>query len=104
MVGAYLLDPARRTYDLTDIAAQRGLSAAGELSDGESDDHAQLELGEDEAVADPVAAARLVWELAALQRATMKEAGLPVDFVAKEPGLDPLVDALVAKLSRKIRG
>ncbi len=76
MVGAYLLDPARRTYDLTDIAAQRGLSAAGELSDGESDDHAQLELGEDEAVADPVAAARLVWELAALQRASMKEAGL----------------------------
>ncbi|MGA9373076.1 MAG: 5'-3' exonuclease H3TH domain-containing protein, partial [Solirubrobacterales bacterium] len=28
MVGAYLLDPARRTYDLIDIAAQRGLAAA----------------------------------------------------------------------------
>ena len=30
MVGAYLLDPARRSYDLVDIAAQRGLAAAAE--------------------------------------------------------------------------
>ncbi|MFN2612295.1 MAG: 5'-3' exonuclease H3TH domain-containing protein, partial [Solirubrobacterales bacterium] len=29
MVGAYLLDPARRTYDLADLAAQRGIAAAG---------------------------------------------------------------------------
>ncbi len=31
---------------------------------------------------------------------TMKQAGLPVDFTAKTPGLDALVDALVKKLSR----
>jgi uroporphyrinogen-III synthase len=30
--------------------------------------------------------------------ATMKAAGLPIDFVAKEPGLDSLVEALVKKL------
>ncbi len=30
MVGAYMLDPARRTYDLIDIAAQRGLATAPE--------------------------------------------------------------------------
>ena len=46
----------------------------------------------------------LLGSIGAQTSATMKEAGLPVDFVAKEPSLDPLVDALVAKLSRKIRG
>ena len=81
MVGAYLLDPARRTYDLRDIAAQRGLAAESkpegeaERVDGEGD--GQLELGEeDEAIADPAAEARLVFEIARLQRASMKEAGL----------------------------
>ena len=33
MVGAYLLDPARRTYDLVDIAAQRGLAAASKAEE-----------------------------------------------------------------------
>jgi uroporphyrinogen-III synthase len=32
--------------------------------------------------------------------ATMKQAGIPVDFTAKTPGLDALVDALVKKLAR----
>src|SRR5690348_4709900 len=49
MVGAYLLDPARRTYDLVDIAAQRGLAAA---KADESPDGDQLELG-DEPPPDP---------------------------------------------------
>src|SRR5215204_3750940 len=57
MVGAYLLDPARRTYDLIDIAAQRGLAAAAK--DADSADGDQLELGE-EAPPDPAAEARLV--------------------------------------------
>ena len=79
MVGAYLLDPARRTYDLVDIAAQRGLAAESKAeSDGAEKpaDDAQLELGEDEPVADPAAEARLVWEIARRQRKSMKEAGL----------------------------
>jgi uroporphyrinogen III methyltransferase/synthase len=42
----------------------------------------------------------LLGSIGAQTSATMKEAGLPVDFVAKEPGLDPLVDALVKKLKR----
>jgi DNA polymerase I len=74
MVGAYLLDPARRTYDLIDIAAQRGLAAAPKETDGAEDD-GQLELGE-EPPPDPAAEARLVWEIAQRQRASMKEAGL----------------------------
>ena len=74
MVGAYLLDPARRTYDLVDIAAQRGLAAAPKESDG-ADGDGQLELGE-EPPPDPAAEARLVWEIAKRQRESMKEQDL----------------------------
>jgi DNA polymerase-1 len=74
MVGAYLLDPARRTYDLIDIAAQRGLAAAPKESEGAEGD-GQLELGE-EPPPDPAAEARLVWEIAQRQREAMKEAGI----------------------------
>jgi DNA polymerase I len=73
MVGAYLLDPARRSYDLSDIAAQRGLAAGAEPEKAEGD--GQLELGE-EPPPDPAAEARLVWELAERQRKSMKEAGI----------------------------
>ncbi len=73
MVGAYLLDPARRTYDLIDIAAQRGLAAAPKDTDGSDGD--QLELGE-EPPPDPAAEARLVWEIAQLQRKGIEEGGL----------------------------
>ena len=84
MVGGYLLDPARRTYDLAEIAAQRGLAAASGVGKGgepqdEDDADAQLELGSEEAeeeAADPAAEARLVYELATLQRKSMKENGL----------------------------
>jgi DNA polymerase-1 len=72
MVAAYLLDPARRTYDLIDIAAQRGLAAESAVKDG---DEAQLELGE-EPPPDPAAEARLVWEIAQVQRESLKENGL----------------------------
>ncbi len=74
MVGAYLLDPARRSYDLVDIAAQRGLATAPKETNGAEGD-GQLELGE-EPPPDPAAEARLVWEIAQRQRASMKEAGL----------------------------
>jgi DNA polymerase-1 len=79
MVGGYLLDPARRTYDLADLAAQRGLAAAGAAAaeavspDGDGD---QLALGEEEEAADPAAEARLAWEVAKLQRESMKALGL----------------------------
>jgi DNA polymerase-1 len=73
MVGAYLLDPARRTYDLIDLAAQRGLAAAPREEDAKQGDDGQLELGEEAEVADPAAEARLVFEIAKLQRDGMKE-------------------------------
>src|SRR5262245_63128648 len=74
MVGAYLLDPARRSYDLVDIAAQRGLAAAPRESD-EAEGDTQLELGE-EPPPDPASEARLVWEIAQVQRRDMKAQGI----------------------------
>ena len=75
MVGAYLLDPARRTYDLIDIAAQRGLATAPDEKDDKAADDGQLALDE-EPPPDPAAEARLVFEIAKLQRKSMKEQGL----------------------------
>jgi DNA polymerase I len=75
MVGAYLLDPARRTYDLVDIAAQRGLATAPDEKDDKAADDGQLALDE-EPPPDPAAEARLVFEIAKPQRKSMKEQGL----------------------------
>ena len=75
MVGAYLLDPARRTYDLIEIAAQRGLATAPDEKEDKTADDGQLALDE-EPPPDPAAEARLVFEIAKLQRKSMKEQGL----------------------------
>ena len=90
MVGAYLLDPARRTYDLIDIAAQRGLAAAPKEPEGADGD--QLELGE-EPPPDPAAEARLVWEIAQRQRDSMKDAG--IERLMDEVEM-PLIEVLAA--------
>jgi DNA polymerase-1 len=90
MVGAYLLDPARRSYDLIDIAAQRGLAAAPKDSEGADGD--QLELGE-EPPPDPAAEARLVWEIAHLQRNGIEEGGLAQLMDEVEM---PLIEVLAA--------
>jgi DNA polymerase I len=90
MVGAYLLDPARRSYDLIDIAAQRGLAAASKEPEAEGD--GQLELGE-EAPPDPAAEARLVWEIAQLQRKDMKTQG--IERLMDEVEM-PLIEVLAA--------
>jgi DNA polymerase-1 len=91
MVGAYLLDPARRTYDLVDIAAQRGLAAAPKEQEG-ADGDAQLELGE-EPPPDPAAEARLVWEIAQRQRVSIRENGL--EQLMDEVEM-PLIEVLAA--------
>ncbi|MFN2611927.1 MAG: DNA polymerase I, partial [Solirubrobacterales bacterium] len=101
MVGAYLLDPARRTYDLADLAAQRGIAAAGGTESDEkaaansNGDGEQLALGdeEQEAAPDPATEARLAWEVARLQRASMKELGL--EKLMDEVEM-PLIEVLAA--------
>ena len=68
MVGAYLLDPARRTS----TSSTSPPSAARGVAEREDGDDGQLALDE-EPPPDPAAEARLVWEIAQRQRKSMKE-------------------------------
>ena len=88
MVAGYLLDPARRVYELADLAGAEGLAAARPAG-------AQLvlEAPEGEAPADPAAEARLVWELAARQRERIRELGLERLLTDVEM---PLIEVLAA--------
>ena len=79
MVGAYLLDPARRTYDLVDIAAQRGPRGGVQGRGARREERRRRPArarGRGARSADPAAEARLVWEIAKRQRKSMKEQGL----------------------------
>ncbi len=92
MIGAYLVDPARRTYVIEELAADAGIAVRSGTA-APSDD-GQLALGEEsEEVADPSVEARLAWELAELQRAQLAEFGL--ERVMREVEL-PLIEILVA--------
>jgi DNA polymerase-1 len=79
MLGAYLLDPARRNYDLAELAADAGIAVA---EGAEADEDAggggdQLALGEEvEAGLEPAEEARLVAELAKRQKERVEELGL----------------------------
>jgi DNA polymerase I len=84
MVAAYLVDPARRVYDLSELAADAGLAAASAASAKaagetveEEPDAEQLSLAaEAEPTADPPTEARLAFELAARQREQIERFGL----------------------------
>ncbi len=94
MIGAYLVDPARRTYVLEELAADAGIAVRSGAEPEPAADDAQLALGEDpEATGDPAVDARLAWELAERQRAQLVEFGL--ERVMQEVEL-PLVEVLVA--------
>jgi DNA polymerase I len=90
MVAAYLVDPARRTYDLHELAADAGLAAAPA-----STEPGQLSLAaeEGEVPGDPAVDARLTHELAARQRERLAELGLErlLDQVEM-----PLIEVLAA--------
>jgi DNA polymerase-1 len=76
MLAAYLLEPQRRTYELTELAADAGIGLAEGAAGGEADD-GQLSLGEEgEAGLDPPEEARLVAALADVQRPRLEELGL----------------------------
>ena len=74
MVAAYLIDPARRVYDLNELAADAGLAAA--LRRERSPAQLSLAAEEGETAGDPTTEARLVIELAARQRSRLAEFGL----------------------------
>jgi DNA polymerase-1 len=73
MVAAYLIDPARRTYELHELAADAGLAAAPA---GAGDGQLSLAAEEGEAAGDPAVDARLAGELAERQRERLAEFGV----------------------------
>ncbi len=71
MLAAYLLEPQRRTYELTELAADAGIGLAEDVAaKAAGDGDGQLSLGEEggEAGLDPAEEARLVAALADAQR------------------------------------
>ena len=82
MLAAYVLEPQRRTYDLTELAADAGIGIAevvgsGDGKAGEADDQLSLDAeAEGEAGLDPGEEARLVAALADAQRPRLAELDL----------------------------
>ncbi|MGZ8666510.1 MAG: DNA polymerase I [Solirubrobacterales bacterium] len=96
MLGAYLLEPQRRSYELRELAADAGIGIAeavgeGPKSDGEEGE--QLALGDEEDGLDPAEEARIVVELARWQRGRLEEWEL--DRLLGEVEL-PLIHVLAA--------
>ncbi|HEX6688109.1 MAG TPA: DNA polymerase I [Solirubrobacterales bacterium] len=74
MLAAYLLEPQRRTYELTELAADAGIGLAEGAAAESKDDDAQLALGEEvEAGLDPAEEARLVAALVEAQRPRLEQ-------------------------------
>jgi DNA polymerase-1 len=97
MLAAYLIEPQRRTYELTELAADAGIGiAAGAAADDGKDkeDDGQLSLGEEpEAALDPAEEARLVAALADDQ--LPRVVGLGLESLMREVEL-PLIAVLAA--------
>jgi DNA polymerase I len=90
IVAAYLIDPARRTYDLHELAADAGLAAAPA---GAEPGQLSLAAEEGEGAGDPAVDARLTHELAPRQREQLTELGLERLLIDVEM---PLIEVLAA--------
>jgi DNA polymerase I len=95
MLAAYLLEPQRRTYELTELAADAGIGIAegAVAAKDEGDGQLSLDGEEGEAGLDPAEEARLVAALAEAQRPRIEELGL--ERLLREVEL-PLVHVLAA--------
>jgi DNA polymerase-1 len=95
MLAAYLLEPQRRTYELTELAADAGIGIAeGAAGESGGEDDGQMALGEEvEAGLDPPEEARLVAALADAQRPRLEQ--LELTSLLHEVEL-PLVHVLAA--------
>jgi DNA polymerase-1 len=77
MIAAYLLEPQRRTYELTELAADAGIGLAEGAAAAAPGDDGQMALGEElEAGLDPAEEARLVAAVAEVQRPRIEQLGL----------------------------
>ncbi len=90
MVAAYVIDPARRAYDLHELAADAGIAAAPA---GAAAGQMSLAAPEGDAAGDPAVDARLVYELAERQRDRLAELG--VERLLHEVEM-PLIEVLAA--------
>jgi DNA polymerase-1 len=95
MLAAYLLEPQRRTYELTELAADAGIGIATDASTAVDPDDGQLSLdgAEGEGGLDPAEEARLVAALMEAQRSRVEE--LALEQLLCEVEL-PLVHVLAA--------
>jgi DNA polymerase-1 len=94
LLAAYLLEPQRRTYELTELAADAGIGLAESAAAEPSEDDAQMALGEEaEAGLDPAEEARLVAALAETQRPRLEQ--FELEPLLREVEL-PLVHVLAA--------
>jgi DNA polymerase-1 len=94
MIAAYLLEPQRRTYELTELAADAGIGLSEAAAAQSPEDDAQLALGEEvEAGRDPAEEARLVAALAEAQHPRIEEYDL--ESLLRDVEL-PLVHVLAA--------
>jgi DNA polymerase-1 len=75
LLAAYLIEPQRRTYELTELAADAGIGIASPPPEPDADGQLSLE-GDGEAGLEPAEEARLVHALAAVQRPRIEELGL----------------------------
>ena len=94
MLAAYLLEPQRRTYELTELAADAGIGLAEKAQAAAGEEGEQLALGEEaEAGLEPAEEAQLVAALTEKQRPRIAELGL--EQLLHEVEL-PLVEVLAA--------
>jgi DNA polymerase-1 len=94
MLAAYLLEPQRRTYELTELAADAGIGIAAGVAPAEDAPDGQLSLeGDGEAGLEPAEEAHLVAALADAQRPKIEALGL--EPLLREVEL-PLVHVLAA--------
>jgi DNA polymerase-1 len=94
MIAAYLIDPARRNYELVELAADEGIAVRKRKPDEGETDEGQLSLEAppaEEQGADPSEVARLAWELAVRQRE--KLANLDLERILNEVEM-PLIEVL----------
>ena len=99
MLAAYLIDPARRTYELPELAADEGISV--KRDEGDAPDDGQMSLdGTDDGRPDPAETARLVWELAERQRTKLSDLGL--ERVMSEVEM-PLIEVLAGMEREGVR-
>ena len=94
LLAAYILEPQRRTYELTELAADAGIGIAEGATAEPDEDDGQLALGEEvEAGLDPGEEARLVAALTEAQRPRLEQ--FELESLLRDVEL-PLVHVLAA--------